>query len=302
MTEFVQANSLAEFMGRRGRKIVECCGVLWHSVGCRFYMSLPYAKTFEPDPAEVGQMLRSRFGMGVRFPSRTWPGLESGAYFCRRKDYDIKTVHPKHRPRVCRGLETFRMREVTADELLTQGLELNRDTMMRQKRYDQEFGDSARWRRLVEAIRHCPGITAVGAFKDDRLAAYMLISQDRDSVFILNQMSRQTDLRDFPNHALTFHVTTESLRQPHIDSVCYGFTSLVDIRGLHEYKLRFAYEVDLFHSVFLLHPLVTRALRSLPARTLLHAMRGILPGDQRLERIESVLEGARLSCPTVATS
>jgi hypothetical protein len=191
------------------------------------------------------------------------------------------------------------MRRVEPDELLAQGLELNLDTMRRQQRFEPEFGDPNKWRRFVEALRHSPSIVPFGAFRDDRLAAYMITSREERNVHILHQMSRQSDLPDFPNHALTFWITSEFLNEPQMESVCYGFTSLINIAGLHEYKLRFGYQVDPFHSAFLLHPLLQRTLASSPVRTLLHRVRMLRPADQRLERMESVLEGARLSSPGV---
>jgi hypothetical protein len=298
MSDTLPGSSLAEFMARRGRIVVESDGVLWHSVSCRFYMSIPYEKMLDPDPEELGRMIRAR-GLGARFPSLAWPGLAAGAYFCRLKNYGIHSVHAKHRPRVSRGLQRFQMRRVEPDELLAQGLDLNLDTMRRQQRFEPEFGDPKKWRRFVEALRHSPSIVPFGAFKNDRLAAYMITSREDRNVHILHQMSRQSDLPDFPNHALTFWVTSEFLNELQIESVCYGFTSLINIAGLHEYKLRFGYEVDPFYSAFLLHPLLQRTLASSPVRTLLHRVRMLRPADQRLERMESVLEGARLSCPGV---
>jgi hypothetical protein len=299
MNEHIQGTSIAEFMQRRGRTVVECGGVLWHSVSWRFYMSIPYEKMLDPDRVELGRMLQSRMGLGARFPSLVWPGLEAGAYFCRRKNYELRTVHVKHRPRVVRGLERFEIRRVEHDELLKQGLELNLDTMKRQERYDSEFGTPSKWRRVVDAMRHSPAIVPYGAFRDGRLAAYMITACEPKSVHILHQMSRQSDLADFPNHALTFCVTKELLSQPEMESVCYGFTSLVNIAGLHEYKLRFGYQVDPFHCSFVLHPLLRRTVANAPVRSVLHRVRSWIPGDQRLERMESVLEGARLSRPEI---
>ena len=68
------------------------------------------------------------------------------------QDYDFPCVHARQRSKVRRGLEMFTIRPVEESELLRQGLQLNTDTMVRQGRYDPEFGEPARWERLVKAV------------------------------------------------------------------------------------------------------------------------------------------------------
>src|SRR6516165_1122091 len=133
---------LARFLELRGRRVVKACGALWYDVPGRFMMSLPYQNFLNPDPEELRAMIRQCGAFGARFPSTNWTGLESGLYVLRRQPYDIDSVHIKHRPRVRRGLEHFRVRPATKAELLKQGRELNLSTMNRQGRYDAEFGNA----------------------------------------------------------------------------------------------------------------------------------------------------------------
>ncbi|PYV42817.1 MAG: hypothetical protein DMG06_12790 [Acidobacteria bacterium] len=287
--------SLAAFMELRGRRIVEACGTLWHSVDGGFFMSIPYQLSLDPEPGPLEHMLRSVPAMGVRFPSRTWLGLPSGVYLYRKKQYDLKCVHPKHRRRVIRGLERFQIREIEPGELLAQGLQLNRDTMARQGRYDPEFGEERQWKRVVDATYQCPAVVPFGAFAGGRLGGCMITCCDSRCLHILYQASRQEDLKDFPNHALTFSVTRRAAENPELDSVCYGCLSLVRTTGLHEYKLRFGYELIPHNSVIWLHPRLAPLLSSQVSLQLVRRLRGLCPRNQRLEQTEAVLRGARLS-------
>jgi hypothetical protein len=290
-------SALARFMELRGRRIVKACGVVWYAVPGRFLMSLPYQAMLNPEPDELRRLIRETHTFGVRFPSVHWTGLESGLYVLRRREYGIESVHPKHRPRVRRGLETFYVKPATQSELIRQGRALNLNTMARQGRYDPEFGDRRRWETLVEAAFACREVSFPAAFVGSRMAAYMITCRECGWLHILHQMSRQEDLPNFPNHVLTYSVTKEATSDESLEAICYGYRPLFAADGLHEYKLRFGYELIPHQSAIQFHPVLDPALNNRVANLALRCTRALYPKSQFLETIESVLKGARSSRP-----
>ena len=288
---------LARFLELRGRRVVRACGTLWYAVPGRFMMSLPYQTMLSPDPVELRQMIRENGVWGARFPSASWTGLESGLYVVRARSYDLESVHVKQRPRVRRGLQCFDVRPATKAQLLDQGLALNLSTMARQGRYDPEFGDRRRWESLVEAAFCCPGVSFPAVFAGSRLAAYMVTCREQRWLQILHQMSREEDLPNFPNHVLTYTVTRQAVQDDFLDAVCYGYVPLITAGGLHEYKLRFGYQMIPHRSAIQLHPMLDAVLNSPVARGAARFARQLHRENQDLETIETVLEGARLSGP-----
>jgi hypothetical protein len=258
-------------------------------------MSLPHQKMLNPDPEELRRMICEADAFGVRFPSLSWTGLESGLYVLRPRNYDIGTLHVKHRPRVRHGLQHFEVRPAEKAELLDQGRALNLTTMARQRRYDSEFGEPRSWERLVEAAFACPGVSFPAVFSGSHLAAYMVTCREQKWLHILHQMSRQEDLPNFPNHLLTYAVTAQAAADASLEAVCYGYTPLFGADGLHEYKLRFGYEVIPHRSVIQLHPVLKAVLDRPVARAAVRVARRLRRDDQRLETIETVLEGAHHS-------
>ncbi len=286
---------LARFLELRGRRIFRACGALWYTVPGRFLMSLPYQKMLDPDSGELRRMIRETGAFGARFPSLSWTGLESGLYVLRRRDYDIGSVHVKHRPRVRHGQQNFEVRPAEKAQLLEQGCVLNLSTMARQGRYDPEFGEPRRWEKLVEAAFACPGISFPAAFSGSRLAAYMVTCREQKWLHILHQMSRQEDLPNCPNHLLTYTVTAQAAADASLEAVCYGYMPLFAADGLHEYKLRFGYEMVPHWSAIQLHPVLKAVLDRPIARAAVRVARRWRRDDQHLETIETVLEGARAS-------
>lgn len=291
----IPGSVLARFLELRGRRIIRACGALWYIVPGRFLMSLPYQKMLDPEPEELRRMIREAGAFGARFPSMNWTGLESGLYVLRSRDYDIGSLHAKHRPRVRHALEHFQVRPAEKVQLLEQGYALNLQTMARQGRYDPEFGEPRRWETLVEAAFACPGVSFPAVFSGSRMAAFMVTCREQKWLHILHQMSRQDDLPNFPNHLLTYTVTAQAAADASLEAVCYGCVPLFAADGLHEYKLRFGYEMLPHCSAIQLHPVLKAVLDRPIARAVVRAARRLRREDQNLETVETVLEGARSS-------
>jgi len=249
----------------------------------------------DPAPEELRRMIRETGAFGARFPSQSWSGLESGLYVLRQRNYDIGSLHPKHRPRVRHGLQHFEVRLAEKAQLLDQGYALNLNTMARQRRYDPEFGEPRRWARLVEAAFACPGVSFPAVFSGSRMAAFMVTCREHRWLHILHQMSRQEDLPNFPNHLLTYTISAQAAADASLEGVCYGCVPLFAADGLHEYKLRFGYEMLPHRSVIRLHPVLNAVLDRPVARAVVRAARRLRRDDQYLETIETVLEGAHSS-------
>jgi hypothetical protein len=167
--------------------------------------------------------------------------------------------------------------------------------MARQGRYDAEFGEPRRWETFVEAAFACHGVSFPAVFHGSRLAAYMVTCREQGWLHILHQMSRQEDLSHFPNHLLTYTVTAQAAADASIEAVCYGYVPLFAADGLHEYKLRFGYELVPHRSAIQLHPALKAVMDNPVARAAVQAARRLRHDDQWLETIASVLEGARSS-------
>ncbi len=289
----MKGQSLARFMELRGRRVVEGAGSLWHSVEGRIYMSVPYHVPLTASREAIDGLVRKAGATGARFLSSSRSGQPSGIYVCRNRDYAFSSVQPRQRGRVRRGLECCEIRRVDSGVLAGEGLRLNQDSMKRQGRWDREFGGESQWKRLVAAVERVPEVVVYGAFVGGALGAYMVTHREDGWLYILHQMSREDLLEQRPNHALTFTVTRDAMADPSVHTICYGIISMVANDGLHEYKQRLGYQVEPYASVFQLHPALAGVLTSAPVMGAIRAIRRWRPADQRVERVEAVLEGAR---------
>ena len=92
-------------------------------------------------------------------------------------------------------------------------------------------------------------------------------------------------------------MTQQAAADETLDAVCYGYKPLFTADGLHEYKLRFGYELVPHQSAFQFHPTLAPLLTNSLSCAAVRAARAICPRNQYLETVESVLKGARSSRP-----
>lgn len=286
-------SGFAAFMQLRGRTIIKGCGASWYSTRGGFYMPLPLQLRLQPDPAQLDSLLRRSRAVGVRFASATVPGAPSGLYVCRNKAYDIRSVQHSIRYKVRKGLDNCVFAPVETAELISEGIHLNRETMLRQERYDPEFGDREQWARIVRAIDDCAQIASIGAYVKGRLAAFAITCREDGWLHILHRMSRLDCLQHYPNHALDFHLTCEITRDSSLEAVCMGWVPLLPVEGLDMYKRKLGYELLAHNSAVVVHPMIRPFVdnRLTPACVRL-AMRA-RPDNQTLRYASALIAAAR---------
>jgi hypothetical protein len=281
-------------MELRGHRVVELAGALFYEGAGGIYTSVPYERLLDLGQDEARALLFSRRLTGLRYPSLRLPGLESGLYV-RRRPYNLDCLHRNCRTQVREGLKVCEVRQLNGDDLLRDGFVLNRETLQRQQRWDPEFGDSRRWKRFVDAVGRSPGVSAFGAFHENQLEAMAVVCHEGGWFHILHKMSRTPRKGVAGNHLLDYDIAQQALADPSVQAVCMGFVSLLDIPGLHTYKLRLGYVVEDRNTVLRLHPMLSPLLLNGVALRTVAFLRGRRPLNQRLELFQKVLLAAEQS-------
>ena len=285
--------ALAQFLELRGYRTFEAIGTRWGHYRGPFFASLPNHLRIAPDPREIREMMRQHRIPCLRFPSATGRGVPLGLYVCNPREYALEKLPRQFRRHVTRGLEASTIRPVEQAELLRDGLQLNLDTMERQRRYDKEFGDPTAWKRFVDAVYRSPGVKVTGAFVDGRLSVYLVSCQQDGCVHMLYKMSRAADYSLPVRHALDYSIVTEAASDPSIELVENSFSSLLPNEGLDAYKRHMGFSIEPYHLSIYLHPVVSPILTSKWALAAVKAAWNRRPKDTRLELGAKILEGAR---------
>ncbi|MGO9094208.1 MAG: hypothetical protein ACLQGV_03210 [Bryobacteraceae bacterium] len=290
-----KGRNLARFFQLRGWSVAAVGRTCWVSSGtrARWLMNVPDHVFPEAQPEALAALLRAENMFALRYPSREEPGLPAGLYMCRDRNYSIKNVARGFRSAVKGGLARCEVRRVSPDEMLSQGLECNRETMHRQGRYNPEFGDARRWAVFVDAASQVPAIEVTGAFVDGQLAAYQLGCLDDGCWNIAYAFSRSQLLEHHPNHALMYSTLERSLRRPEVEAVCAGPKTVLVQDGLHDFKTRMGFEVEPHQVVVRFHPLLEGLLVSALVGKPIEMLRKARPETLLLKRVQAFLGAAR---------
>lgn len=289
----MQGINTGKFFERRGRRIEEFGGVLWHSMEKRTLIALPYHVDLSLERGEVERFLWSRLSAGVRYGSTSQAGTPGGIYTIRDKAYTLESLPKNYRRDVRLGLERCEIREVEADTLLAEGLKLNVETMQRQHRWEAEYGEPKQFERLVRAVEDSEGVFALGAFVDGKLGAYAICAREDGWLHHLHQFSAVDLLDKYCNHALCFELIRSELARADVEAFCDGFAPLVSLGGLDKFKKNQGFALEARNTVSVLHPVIDRTLASDMGRGLLERIRVSRPEDQRIGRVMSIVDAAR---------
>jgi hypothetical protein len=231
----------------------------------------------------------------LRFPVPDRRGIQSGLYVCNPEDYNLQTVSRKQRSHVKQGLEHCEIRLMSGDELASQGLDLNRQTLERQGRSEEAFLDPRKWRQFGCAVEKSPGMMTWGAFMGGRLSTYIVGCRDGEWLHLMYKASRTEDLPQHINHALDFFIASSAAADLGIRRISNGSVSVSPNEGLDRYKRQMGYSIlEQNHAIYF-HPLFAPALSSRTSVALSRAAANKFCTKTRIFDLSRMMEGALMS-------
>lgn len=295
--------NLAELYGRWGRRVFEAYGTFFANVdpGSRVFAPVVDHGDYELSEEQSRAILREGGGMVLRYPTLTQPGLPGGAYVCADRGYDLGHLTKRMRNYVRRGQQACEVRMVERADLLRHGLRLNQETDGRHGRARAEFCDAARWAATVEAAYASTGAFVIGAWVGDELASYQIGVTDGEWVYAAIQMSRTDMLEHYPNHTLDFAFNRWAFAREGVRGVSIGPVALRPNEGLHNYKVRMGFTVERRNVAVRLHPVAGMAAANRWAAWTVERARRWAPLRDRLEGLEIVIRGSRITARDAGT-
>jgi len=199
-------------------------GVHWFNAHPHICMSFPFDREIVLDAIEWEPVL-GKDGWTARFLCDLKVGRPSYRIIADQSDYGLHCLSGKARNQTRRGLEQCEVRAVSFEELLTHGLTLNRETMVRQNRKIGS-GFDAYWKKYYANAALAEGAEAWGAFVDGKLAAYLIAFRMEDVSHILIVRSSFNFLRCYPNNALMYGYLAYALNMGGLREVSIGLESI----------------------------------------------------------------------------
>ena len=209
-------------------------------------------------------------------------------YVCRDRGYALDRLTPPMRRNVRRGLSELRVTSLGCDQLLAHGLAAFCDT---RRRLGLSDGTPAEFARRFRRRAGNPAHVFVGAWKDERLAAFLSITEVEDYAEIEGSFAADAFRVHRPSDTLLFSVLRRYLAERGFAEVSYGLSSIQtesNAVGLHRFKLKVGFAALPVHRAFVAHPWLRPLIHPLTLSAVNAALRA-RPGDPRLRKAEGIL-------------
>lgn len=275
------------FLKELGHNVRAEAGVYWYNEHPHVYTSFPFQQFVSREEMALDNILAND-GWVVRYPCDISQGRKSYRLACTIQGYGMHSLSGKARNQTRRGLEQCSVREVPFGELAQTGIQLNRETLIRQKRRIPAGFDSY-WHRYYAAASRAEGACAWGAFVESELAAYLIAFEMDNVAHVLIVRSSTRFLKHYPNNALLFGFLQYALNDGRYQEVSIGLESIrVDLTSLDHFKLGMGFSKIEIGQRVELAPFASRLL-SRPVLNLLLGTSFIWQRSEKLDKLAGLL-------------
>ncbi len=213
------------------------------------------------------------------------PGGKVSYHIVQNSPYDLEALNSKARNGIKRGLENFRIENITFEQLAKDGWYLQEDTLMRQNRQ----GSMTRkdWEKLCMAAVGLPGFEVFAAFSGYNIAAATIVCNIDNIYSVPFAMSHCSYLRQHVNNALFYSMISDLQKRVNNKGIFFTVQSLDAPVNVDEFKIRMGLEPKVIRQHVAMHPLV-RPFVSRPVHSLVDRLHNRYPASNILAKTEGI--------------
>lgn len=241
---------------RFGRRSVDGAdGTCWLQHGRFALMRFPAFKMGEPSRDELRRLFRSLRTPIVSYIRAMEPSETPNSYlYIRKGPYSRRDLARKPRQSVNRAHKYLTFSYLDWQTLAHHGLQVYCDTRARVGLSD---GVESVFRRELTFFENVPGHSAFGAWKDDRLIAFIIGAAVDDYYTLAMTCSSNDSLKWCPNNALFDGIFDLFLNERGCRLVSAGLSSLQQTQrreNLHRFKLHVGFDAIKVRRCFAVNP------------------------------------------------
>jgi hypothetical protein len=249
----MNAEIFAEWLRRQGHKVYRTKSSYWYDAGPRVLQAFPYHWIIAPDYSEIRDVMMKHRILAIRYSAPL--GYKEGKvsyHIVLDTCYNLALLKQKARNGVKRGLERFKIEEISFERIASEGWILQEDTLVRQNR--KQSMDQKQWELICRSAKDLPGFHVFAAICGDELAAAVIVCRIDDVFCVPYAMSHCRFLGDHVNSALFFSVSCELLKKEGIRGIFFTVQSLDAPVNVDEFKLRMGFEPKPVRQNVAVHP------------------------------------------------
>ena len=283
----MNAEVFADWLERQGHKIYKTSDSYWFDAAPRVLQAFPYHWLISPVEEEIHGLMKKHGIIAMRYSATT--GHREGKmsyHIVQNSCYDLYSVKHQARNGVKRGLEKFRVEEITFDRLADEGWQLQEDTLVRQHRPGAM--SRKQWNLLCHAAKDLPGFHALGAISGTSLAGAMIVCQIDDIITVPYSMSHCRYLHEHVNNAMFFSASCQLLKWDGVKGIFFCVESLDAPSKVDEFKFRMGFQAKPVRQRVEFNPLL-KAIAVPSMHKLTRKLSGYFPSNSQIAKAEGML-------------
>jgi hypothetical protein len=283
----MNADVFSEWLTRQGYRTYRTESSYWYNAGPMVLQAFPYHWLINPGKEELRELMFNNPVLALRYSSPFNSNSGKVSYhIVQNSCYDLDNISCKARNGIRKGLENFRIENITFECLAKEGWELQYDTLLRQNRHGSMMKQE--WERLCLAARDLPGFEVFAAISGYDLAAAVIVCRIDNVYNVPFAMSHCRFLRQHVNNALFYSMICELQKRENISGIFFTVQSLDAPANVDEFKLRMGLEPKLIRQHVVMHPFI-RPFISKPVHYLADKLHKLYPSSNYLAKTEGIL-------------
>jgi hypothetical protein len=217
-----------------GFKILEASTFYWLINERGYAHSFPTLENCNPTRSDINIAFKSKckfllFKSDINFSN-------THEYIYRSDKYELDQFDSKIRNQIRKGLKSCVLKDVDADSMISQGLEINRKTLKRQGRDLAYLTDKQKWEKYICAFYSRKDVYIRGAFVNDKLIGYIIFIK-LDNRYIIQHPFRDEDHSSLnPINAILYSFINEIIIKEKFVDITYGLASFEEHQSLDKFK------------------------------------------------------------------
>lgn len=182
-------------------------------------------------------------------------------YILKTENYNLETIRKKTRTTIKKSLKTCEFKRPELNELIEEGLAINRDTLKVQRRKDKFLSSPEVWEKLITQFYQQPETKILAAYINEKMIAYAIAYlMNGKHYFHLQHINRQYATY-YPMSGLMFTLINEIIAETGKIEISDGIESFVPMPSLNKFKRYMGFERVPITRVYVLHPVLVILLK-----------------------------------------
>jgi hypothetical protein len=178
-------------------------------------------------------------------------------YILSSDNYSLEHFERKIRNRIRKSLQMCSFKRPSLEDMIIFGLQINRETLKRQHRFDRTLFISKNWNKYIKSIYSNNNMIILGSYCAEKMTGYLIVYK-LDKKYVINHayINRRDSEHSAPMNGLIFTLANQLIKENGTIELSYGLDSIKDLPELNRFKMNMMFRKIPATRFYLINPLL----------------------------------------------